>query len=128
MFWIGITALAGAVALAVLYQCVFRHYLPTVPCFFNVFFGIYCPGCGGTRALIALLHGQILKSLWYHPFVPYFAVIYLGFLLTQGLHRLGMKRIRGWRFHNWYLWVGLGIIIVNFVVKNLLRLKFGILL
>ncbi len=128
MFWIGITALAGAVALAVLYQCVFRHYLPTVPCFFNVFFGIYCPGCGGTRALIALLHGDVLKALWYHPFVPYFAVVYLGFLLTQGLQRLGVKKIRGWRFHEWYLWTGLVILIVNFVVKNILRLKFGILM
>ena len=128
LFWIGITALAGAVALAVLYQCVFRHYLPTVPCFFNVFFGIYCPGCGGTRALIALLHGHVLKALWYHPFVPYFAVVYLGFLLTQGLQRLGVKKIRGWRFHDWYLWTGLVILIVNFVVKNVLRLTFGVLM
>lgn len=122
LFWIGLTALA------VLYQCVLYKFFPAVPCFFSTFLGIYCPGCGGTRALIALLHGHILQALWYHPFIPYFAVVYVGFLLTQGLHRLGVKAVRGWKFHNWYLWAGIGILAVNFIVKNILRLKFGIIM
>lgn len=128
LFRIGLTALAAAAALAVLYQCVLRHFLPKVPCFFSTFLGLYCPGCGGTRALSALLHGHFLKALWYHPFIPYFAVVYLGFLLTQGLQRLGVKGIRGWKFHYWYLWAGLAILAINWVVKNILRLKFGILM
>lgn len=126
LFWIGLAALAAATALAVLYLCVLRYYLPQIPCFFIRVFGFYCPGCGGTRALRALLHGHILKALWYHPFIPYFAVIYLGFLLTQGLHRLGVKGIRGWKFHYWYLWAGIIIIAVNWVVKNVLLLGFHI--
>ena len=35
----------------------------TSPCFFYEISGIYCPGCGGTRALYAMLHGNILASL-----------------------------------------------------------------
>lgn len=128
LFRIGLTALAAAAALAVLYQCILRDFLPMVPCFFSTFLGIYCPGCGGTRSLSALLHGHFLRALWYHPFVPYFAFVYFGFLLTQGLHRLGIKRVKGWKFHNWYLWGGLAILAVNFIVKNILRLKFGILM
>ncbi len=126
LFWIGLAALAAAGALAVLYQYVLRHILPQVPCFFLTIFGIYCPGCGGTRALSALLHGQILRALWYHPFIPYFALIYMGFLLTQGLHRLGVKKIRGWKFHYWYLWAGIVIIALNWVVKNVFLLGFHI--
>lgn len=128
LFRIGLTALAAAVALAVLYQCILRDYLPEVPCFFSTFLGFYCPGCGGTRALTALLHGHFLRALWYHPFVPYFAFVYFGFLMTQGLHKLGIKGMRGWKFHNWYLWGGLAILAVNFIVKNVLRLIFGILM
>lgn len=128
LFRIGLTALAAAVALAVLYYWVLRGFLPQAPCFFNTVLGIYCPGCGGTRALLALLHGHFLLAVWYHPFIPYFAFIYIGFLVTQGLHRLGVKKIRGWRFHYWYLWAGLAILTVNFLVKNILRLKFGILM
>lgn len=128
LFWIGLTALAAAAALAVLYQYILRNILPPGYCLFDKYLGIYCPGCGGTRALYALLHGHFLKALWYHPFVPYFAVVYLGFLLSQGLQRLGMKSIRGWRFHYWYLWVGAFILAANWIVKNILRLGFSIMM
>ena len=33
------------------------------PCIFNKLTGLYCPGCGNTRALAALLHGDIAGSL-----------------------------------------------------------------
>lgn len=128
LFRIGLTALAAAVALAVLYQCVLCDLIPTVPCFFSTVLGIYCPGCGGTRALSALFHGHFLRAIWYHPFIPYFLFIYIGFLVTQGLHRLGVKRIRGWRFHYWYLWAGVAVLAINWIIKNILRLSFNILM
>lgn len=126
LFQIGLTALAVAILLAVLYQCVLKKFFPVIPCFFLTNVGMYCPGCGGTRALTALLQGHFLRALWYHPLIPYSAVIFLGFLLTQSLHRMGFKKIKGWRFHYWYLWVGAGLIAVNFIVKNILLLGFGI--
>ena len=88
--------------------------------------GFYCPGCGGTRAVKALLHGRFLDAVWYHPLVPYGAVIGGGFMLTQGLHRLGFKYIKPWKFHNWYLYGAMAIFVCNFLVKNLLRLVWGI--
>ena len=30
-------------------------------------FHVYCPGCGGSRALAALLHLQVRQSLYYNP-------------------------------------------------------------
>ena len=32
-------------------------------CLFHEWMGLYCPGCGGTRALYALLHGDLKTSL-----------------------------------------------------------------
>lgn len=41
------------------------------PCAFYVATGLYCPGCGSTRATHALLHGHLLQSLRFHPlFAP----------------------------------------------------------
>jgi hypothetical protein len=39
-----------------------------VPCFFHQFTGLYCPGCGGTRAVILLSRGDILGALRMNPF------------------------------------------------------------
>ena len=43
--------------------------------------GGYCPGCGGTRALIALAHGNLGQALWYHPPV----VVTLGNVALKAL-------------------------------------------
>jgi hypothetical protein len=126
LFYIGLAAMAGMFLGGVLYIRVLRYLLPPVPCFFQTFFGIYCPGCGGTRAVEALLHAHFLRAVWYHPFVPYAAFLYIGFMVSNGLNKAGVKAVRGWRYHNWYLYVGAAIIIVNFIVKNILKLMFQI--
>lgn len=48
-------------------------------CYFRTHWKIYCPGCGGTRALVALLHGEILQSIKYNPITCLFL---LDVLLT----------------------------------------------
>lgn len=125
LFKIGIIVFFAGGLLMLLFKTATR-YLPPIPCLFSAFLGIYCPGCGGTRAVEALFHGHFLLSLWYHPLVPYTAVIYCGFMLSHILNKLGVKKIHGWKFHNWYLYAAVGIIVVNFLVKNVLRICFGI--
>ena len=128
LFYIGLVGLAAGTCAVIFYFCVLRDMLPILPCFFSSVMGIYCPGCGGTRSLTALLHGHFLLSLWYHPLVPYMAIIGGGFMVTQGLCRLGVKGVKGWKFHNWYLYGAVFLVILNFLVKNLLRLRWGILM
>ncbi|MBQ8040800.1 MAG: DUF2752 domain-containing protein, partial [Lachnospiraceae bacterium] len=57
-------------------------------CTFYKTTGFYCPGCGGTRAVFALFRGDILKSLFYHPVVPYGAIVGVWFMITQTMERL----------------------------------------
>ncbi len=126
LFYIGLIFLgAGAIVWAV-YHFALQDRMPTMPCFFDTVLGIYCPGCGGTRALAALVRGRLLKALWYHPLIPYVAVVGGGFMLTQGLERFGIRHVRGWRYHSWYLYAGIGLIVFNFIGKNMLRLFWGI--
>lgn len=128
LFDIGLVFLLIAVAVFILYQLVLKSVIKMRPCLFSTFLGIYCPGCGGTRAVEALFHGHILKAVWYHPLVPYTAVIYGGFMMSHMLNRMGFKKIKGWKFHNCYLYAAVVIIAVNFIVKNLLRIVFGIMM
>ena len=126
LFHIGLLFLGLGGCLWAVYFFLLRDFLPQMPCLFDRLLGIYCPGCGGTRALTALVHGRLLQSLWYHPLIPYTAVIGGGFMVTQGLERLGVGHVRGWRYHNWYLGAGVGLIALNFIGKNMLRLFWGI--
>ena len=110
-----------------LFYYVLLPHLSLPPCVLYAYFGLYCPGCGGTRAFISLLHGHFLLSLWYHPLVLYSALLFGAFMITQALARLTRFRyFRGLSFHNWYLYVAIGIVGFNWVIKNILLLVWGI--
>ncbi len=126
LFHIGLILLAAGTGLWALYHFLFRRFLPEIPCFFTEIVGIYCPGCGGTRAFRALVQGKFLLALWYHPLVPYMVLMGGGFMITQGLNRMGIRKIRGWQFHSWYLYGAVALIVCNFLLKNALRLIWGI--
>lgn len=92
-------------------------YLPA--CFFYTATGFYCPGCGGTRAAFALARGDLLTSLFFHPFVPYAVAVGGWFMISQTIQRLSRGRIRiGMHFRMIYVWIGLGLIACNFLWKN----------
>ena len=57
-------------------------------CRFLAVTGLYCPACGGTRALNALLHGHVIASLKLNPAVAYGAAIFVWFMLSQTAERL----------------------------------------
>lgn len=98
------------------------------PCLFHHLTGYYCPGCGGTRAVIALLHGRLFLSMYYHPLVPYTAAIYLVFMVTQTVGRIRRQPQIGMRFHLFYVWIALAILFVNCIVKNVLHFTNGFVL
>ncbi|MGN1147526.1 MAG: DUF2752 domain-containing protein [Lachnospiraceae bacterium] len=97
------------------------------PCVLYSLLGIYCPGCGGTRAMRELLHGHIIQSLYYHPLVVYSVTIYLVFMISQTISLLSRGRIKGVRFHYWFLYGAVVVITLNFILKNLLKFVFGII-
>lgn len=87
---------------------------------------LYCPGCGGTRAVIALAHGQLLRSLYYHPAVPVTAVLATVYMISQTLWR--MRRRQGWVLRYDHRWPAMlvGLFLANCAVRNVLWLGFGI--
>lgn len=126
LFHIGLIFLIVGTGIWTVYRLVLRDFLPEIPCFLDTVAGLYCPGCGGTRALDALLHGRLLLSVWYHPLVLYMVIIGGGFMISQGMHRIGIRWIKGWKFHTWYLYFAIIILCGNFLIKNILRLVWNI--
>lgn len=104
--------------------------LPTrhmAPCMIHAMTGYYCPGCGGTRATYALLHGKIITSLYYHPIVVYGVVVGGWFMISQTIERISRGKIHiGMHYRDLYLWIALVIAIVNCLVKNLILATTGV--
>lgn len=60
---------------------------PFPPCVFNLLTGLYCPGCGSTRCLHALVHGDVMRALEMNPLLV-LALIAVPAMLAWN---------RGWR-------------------------------
>lgn len=111
----------GAFALFMVAACVFHWNILQVfpPCTFHDVTHYYCPGCGATRAVIAVLRGRFLLALFYHPFIPYIAVVGGWFMISQTIERLSGHRIAiGLHYRHIYLWAALGLIFANWIIKN----------
>ncbi len=65
-------------------------------CFFHELTGLYCPGCGGTRAFIALMEGDLARSFFYHPIVLY------GYLCLTAAVFILIRQITGKRRGNYH--------------------------
>lgn len=94
-----------------------------LPCTLYTWTGFYCPGCGGTRAVLALVKGDILQSFYWNPFVPYVAIVGGWFMISQTIERISRGKIKiALHFRMIYVWIGLVLILINLVLKNVMLL------
>lgn len=56
-------------------------------CIFKIMSGIPCPGCGLTRSVVLLMHGDVSGSLFFHP---------LGVVFVLGAMVLAAVDLFGW--------------------------------
>lgn len=117
--------LAGGAAVRIFDLPVERFVLP---CVLKKLTGLYCPGCGGTRAVLALLRGDLLCSLYCHPLVLYAAVLGAWFLASNLAERLLRRRVRiGLRYRHIYAAIAVGLMIAGMLFHNILKFGFGII-
>ena len=88
--------------------------------------GIYCPGCGGTRAVFFLSKLQFVKSFICHPFVLYLLLVYILFMTTFFIKKhFPSSKIKVISLEK-CMYIGILIILAQWVVKNILVLVFNI--
>ena len=97
------------------------------PCLFHRLTGLYCPGCGGTRAVRLLLTGHIWKSFLHHPGVLFAAALYLWFMVSQTIERLSKGKLEvGLPYSDRFLYWAIVVILIQCLIKNLVKIFWGI--
>lgn len=95
-------------------------------CAFLTITHLYCPGCGGTRSFYYFLHGKFIKSVMFNPFVPYTLAAYFVFMintiLVKTTKKAGFTRYPA----SITIYVGVGLLIVQCIVRNILLAVCGI--
>ena len=97
-----------------------------VPCAFFHLVHLYCPGCGGTRSFNHMVHLRFIKSLLCNPFVLYTYADYLIFMINTIL----VKKSKKLGFKGYpvtiTIFVGIGLLLGQWIVRNILLVAFNI--
>lgn len=96
------------------------------PCSLYTLYGLYCPGCGGTRAVEYLMQGDLLNSFIYHPAVLYTVFLCAAYMITHTLNILSSGKIKAMLFRPIYFYIMIAIILLQCIIKNCLLLCFNI--
>lgn len=99
--------------------------IPFSYCAFHDVLHLYCPGCGGTRAIDALLAFRFVDSFLANPIVLYMAAVgmyYYVFAFYSFIIKKNGKIY--YKLPNCLIWIALGIVVCFFVLRNVL-LIFG---
>ncbi len=126
MYELGLVALGIGLAAVLLYFITGFSVLGIkYPCIFNRVTHLCCPGCGGTRALRALLKGKILMSIYDYPPLIYAVIVYVVFMIKSTLFKFFGIGKPGNGAVVKHLYVFIALILVQWIVKLVAQICFG---
>ncbi len=114
LFW----ALVGGIALVLLLRP--QNSGLGIPCVIHSLTGLFCPGCGASRALASLLRLEFYQAFRWNPLMVLllpFALFYLGWGSVSWV-RLGRNTLDE-RIPSGLLWAFVAVVVLYFVLRNL---------
>ena len=82
-----------AISVFLIYYILNKKFGFSIPCIFYKITGLYCPGCGITRLLFALVNLEFYESFKYNPWIFILIVLGLFYLICKLFIFLKLKKI-----------------------------------
>ena len=96
---------------------------PIFNCLIYEKYGIYCPGCGCTRAFISLIHGKLITSIYYNPTVLYTVIVLGIYIFSNTIAKIfkieNLKFIM--KYNPIYIYIGIFILLGTCIIKNIVK-------
>lgn len=92
-------------SIGLLFGAVLLVFLIGWACPFYFITGIPCPGCGMSRALIALAHGNVSMSLWYHPMLVPTAIAAILLVIFRNDRKTMIRILTVWAIFMIIVWI-----------------------
>ena len=108
----------ASVGMAYLFSLYVFRYITLPSCYLYELTGIYCPGCGCTRAVYALIHGDVILSLKQNPLVIV-SLAALFVLYIELVFRAFGKKLRTFVHSKYFLWDAFIAIMIYTVLRNI---------
>jgi hypothetical protein len=111
-YLIGGSILLGGVAVVFAFNPTQTRLFPPCPLYATT--GLFCPGCGSTRAVHQLLHGHVAAAFGYNPLLVV-SIPFLAYALTRQLIRALPPRRP---LPVWVVWALFTVLVGFGIVRN----------
>lgn len=114
--------IAVSAPLIVLIVIIFRDFIMSLAsllgqCMFHAVTGLWCPGCGNTRSVNAMLHGDFILALRNNISIPFTALLLL-ILYIELIFDISGKPVKILTRKLWVWLIVLALFGVYFIVRN----------
>lgn len=113
--------MVGGIYMLYRYNPATHPFMPKCP--FKLLTGLDCPGCGGQRAVYALLHGHLIEAVKANLYLVYAGPYALSFLIRDWfLYGKWKERVTCVIENRYVVWFYIITFCLWLVVRNLLSL------
>jgi hypothetical protein len=119
--WLSAAGAVGVCTAGLAYIWTFNPNVASSPypqCLFKAATGLDCPGCGGTRAVYSLLHGDWAGAADHYALIYLVAPLMVYFLARFVLDQFGV-RLPAPQASRWMGYAAVGVLLAFTVVRNL---------
>jgi hypothetical protein len=114
---LGTLAVTGAAVVLFLFEPTKVRFYPK--CLFHQWTGLSCPGCGATRAMYSLLHGDVVTAFKFNPLLLILLPLLIWVFLRQVVRQTTGQILPSPFDYTYVGWAVAGGVIVFGVVRNL---------